>query len=167
MGNMNYKKIILTAYCLWALLVPCDRMHAGDVTNDDIKAKREVRAKNFGQYLLYWCDRSAYYDINAVQLGCAKHRNVARVNASIPKLVQDSTYYANQILEGADIINDMYEVHEKYNMPFVAYSLIRAYKEAYPSKDSPEYTVGHSMYEYERVLKKLKLARYSLRVNHK
>ena len=164
---MNTKKMIFTVYCMLSVLLSLDCNSAQDMTQVGPKTKREQRAQEFGYYLLAWCDRSAYYDIKRYQIRRAETRDISRVASAIPELVQDSTYYANQIMMGADIINDIYDINKPCDMVYAAYSMIDAYKEEYPGKDAPEYILGQNMHEYERVLKKLKLARYTVQVNQK
>ena len=160
MKNKTRLKLLL------ALLLSGTPAIAQTPDNSD-KARQERRAKNFAEFLLYWTNWDAYMHINNAQIKRAEKADMEKAQEEIPQLVLDSTYYADEIIKRADIINKRYDLDETPDMAFAKYELVCAYKQKYPSKDAPEYILGKMLEGYEDVLKKLKLARYTIRHNKK
>ena len=151
------------------LLSLCLCATPGMAQNNDTENQQrmERRAKNFADFLLYWTDWDAFTHVNMLQIKRAERNDVEDAKKDVEKLTRDSTYYADEITKRADIINKRYDLDEKPDMAFAKYELACAYKQKYPSKDAPEYILGKMLEEYEDVLKKLKLARYTIRHNKK
>lgn len=159
MKNKTRLKLLL------ALLLSGTPAIAQTPDNSD-KARQERRAKNFAEFLLYWTNWDAYININNAQIKRAEKADMEKAQEEIPQLVLDSTYYANEIVKRADIINKRYDLDETPDMAFAKYELVCAYKQKYPSKDAPEYILGKMLKEYEETLKQLKLARYTVKCNN-
>lgn len=159
MKNKTRLKLLL------ALLLSGTPAIAQTPDNSD-KVRQERRAKNFAEFLLYWTNWDAYMNINRAQIKRAEKADMEKAKDTIPGLVRDSTYYANEIVKRADIINKRYDLDETPDMAFTKYELVCAYKQKYPSKDAPEYILGKMLEEYEDVLKKLKLTRYTVKCNN-
>ncbi len=132
----------------------------------DLK-KQEMRAQNFADFLLYWTEWSAYMAVNRFDIKRAERRDYDKAIQQIPEMVQDSTYYANEIVKSANIINTRYPLNAKPDMPYFMYEIIDCYKNNISDKNSNEYKLGCNISKYEKVLKKLKLARYTVQVNQK
>ncbi len=164
---MERKKGFLALLCALALSMPMVSAGAQTSKETETAARASVRARDFSNFLLRYCNNCSFHDIREYQLRRACRRDINDIKSEMPKLIQDSAYFASEIVKGAGIINDLYPDEAHSNEAFAAYILISAYKDGYPSKDSPEYKMGRNMYEYEEVLKKLKLARYALKMNQK
>ena len=131
------------------------------------KEKQEARAKNFADFLLYWSEWRAVADVSRYEKKRAAREDYENANERIPKLVHDSIYYADEITKRASIINKRYPLDEKPDMIFFSYEIREAYKYKNVDKNSDEYIMGKILAEYEHVLKKLKLDRYTIKLNQK
>ena len=129
--------------------------------------KRAMRAKNFAEFLLYWSEWGALVDVSNMDKRRAERDTCEGANAQIPDLVRDSTYYANEIVKAAPIINKRFPLGQSTDMAYFLYEIKDIYKDKKADKSSPEYTLGKNLNEYEKVLKKLKLARYTIDFNKK
>ncbi len=129
--------------------------------------KRAARAKNFADFLLYWSDWDAYLDVSIIDKKLAERETYDEAKTRIPELVQDSTYYADEIVKSASIINKRYPLNKQPDMAYFLYEIKDIYKDKKSDRNSDEYKLGRTLAEYERVLKELKLARYTLRINQK
>ena len=135
-------------------------------TDQDAK-KQELRKRNFAEFLIYWTEWDAFIDISQFDKSRAKRDSYEEAKNQIPNLVRDSTYYANEISAGAGIINDKYTINQQPDLAFTMYEIKQAYKDRHTDKNSAEYILGKNMKEYEKILKELKLARYTISINEK
>ena len=135
-------------------------------TDSDIK-KQESRTRNFTEFLLYWSEWYAYVDVSGVDKRRAERKEYDETLKKIPELIKDSTYYANLIAQNAYVINNKYSLNQKPDMAYFMYELKSIYKDKNTDKKSDEYLLGKSLEQYEQTLKKLKLARYTIKVNKK
>ena len=135
-------------------------------TDSDTK-KQEMRARNFAEFLLYWTEWEAFFDVGHFDKKRAEHREYDDSIQQIPELVRDSAYYANEITKGASLINQRYPLNTQPDMPYFMYEIEYSYDGKNPDKTSAEYILGENLERYEQTLKKLKLARYTVKVNQK
>ena len=135
--------------------------------NDKDTHKREIRARNFADFLLYWADWSAYVDVRQIDKKRAERDEYEEAKSRIPELVRDSTYYANEIVNASPLINERFALDERPDMAYFMYEVKDTYKDKRADKNSAEYKLGHNLSEYEKVLKALKLTRYTMEIHQK
>ena len=127
--------------------------------------KSENRTRNFAEFVLYWSEWNAYVDVSGADRRRAERKTNEDLEIKIPELVRDSTYYADQITKSASIINKRYSLDERPDMAFFLYEIRTTYKDRWADKNSEEYKLSKTLIEYEQVLKELKLARYTMKLN--
>ena len=159
MKNKNKLKLILSLMLLATPVI---------AQSDDKDAmKRAARAKNFAEFLLYWTDWNAYIDVRHIDKKRAERDTYEEAKNRIPELVRDSTRYANEIVNASPIINKRFALKERPDMAYFMYEIRDIYKDKRSDKHSVEYLLGQSLSEYEKVLKELKLTRYTMEINQK
>lgn len=159
MKNKTKLKLLLS---LLLVATPC----LAQESDADTK-KHMARAREFADFVLRWTDWGAYYDIKARDKRRAERDTYQEASERIPLLVQDSTLYANAIVKNAGIINKRYPINRSPDMAFFLYELRDIYKYELYDTSSEEYLLGKIILDYEQVLKKLKLARYTMYINQK
>lgn len=136
-------------------------------SDDADKIKQEVRARNFADFLLYWAEWGAFVDVGRFDKRRAERDTYEEASMRIPELVRDSTYYADEIVKGAHIINKRYPLDKKPEMAYFMCEINDTYRDKNADKSSDMYILGKNMAEFEKVLKELKLARYTVEVKQK
>ncbi len=134
-------------------------------TPDKDKQKRENRAREFANFALYWSEYDAVYGARTRDIRRAERTPYVQAQAVIPALVRDSTRLANGVVRYADAINEIYDLNESPEFPFALYECVYVYQENAATPDSKIYQMGKYLKEYDQVLRKLKLARYTIRHN--
>ena len=145
------------------LMLVAGNAYAQQQNSDDVK--RGVRAHNFARTLLYWADVEACYDVSKREIRTAEKMSPDSAMARIPTLVRDSTYFANELRSGADIINSKYTLNEHPDNIYTIYELLYVYDKKNSDKNSPDYIMADKLHKYVDVIKELKLARYAIRHN--
>lgn len=159
MKNRNKIKLILM------LMLAGAPIAAQQQTPDD--KKRSARTERFARLLLYWADYDAYDSVKMREKRIAEKMPYDSAANKIPDLVRDSTYYADIIKSGADLINKRYSLRETPDNVYTLYELMYIYEEKHTDKNSSEYILIDNLMKYVDVLKQLKLNRYTMEVNKK
>ena len=159
MKNKTKLKLLLSLMLL--------AMPAGAQVLDKDAQKRERRAQNFADFLLYWCDWKAYDSVSYMDKRRAKRTTYEDASAKIPELVRDSIYYADKLAVDANIINKKYDLDKKPDHIYTLHEIFYIYEQKNTDRNSDEYIMAENLKKYIKTLKQLKLNRYTMQINQK